>query len=69
MIFAEQKLIILSAWVATVAIAGVILAIDKPDLWILIACLALIPAALGTWLWQTPKPALAQAIPTPRSRS
>ena len=52
-----------------VAIVGVILAIDKPDLWILVAALALIPAAIGNWLWNAPEATLSQLIAAARSRS
>jgi hypothetical protein len=69
MTFAHRKLLLLAAWVATVAIAGFILTIDKPDLWMLIACIALIPAAIGNWLWDAPEPTLAQIIATARKRS
>ena len=69
MTFAQRKLFVLAAWVATVAIVGLILAIDKPDLWMLIACLALVPAAIGNWLWDAPEPTLAQLIATSRKRS
>jgi hypothetical protein len=55
--------------VATVAIAGVILAIDKPDLWILFAAIALVPAAIGNWLWNAPEATLSQLIAAARSRS
>jgi hypothetical protein len=68
MTFAQRKLLVLAAWVATVTIAGVILTVDKPELWILIAALALIPAAIGNWLWNAPEATLSQLIAAARSR-
>jgi hypothetical protein len=69
MTFAERKLVVLAAWVATVAIAGLIMTIDKPDLWMLVATLAVGPAAIGNWLWNAPEPTLAQLVAATRSRS
>lgn len=69
MSFAQRKSLVLAAWVATVAIVGVMVAIDKPDFWMLFACLALVPAAIGNWLWNPPEATLAQIIATARSRS
>lgn len=69
MTFARRKLLVLAAWVATVAITGFILAIDKPELWMLVACVALVPAVLGNWLWDAPEPTLSEIIATARSRS
>ena len=69
MTFAQRKSLILAAWVATVVIVGVILAIDKPELWILVGALALIPAAIGNWLWNAPEATLSELIAAARSRS
>ena len=69
MTFAQRKRLVLAAWVATVTIVGVILTIDKPELWMLVAALALIPAAIGNWLWDAPQPTLSQLIARARSRS
>ena len=69
MTFAQRKRLILAAWVATVMIVGVILAIDKPELWILVGALALIPAAIGNWLWNAPEATLSELIAAARSRS
>ena len=69
MTFAERKLLVLAAWVATVAIIGLFLTIDKPDLWMLVAALALVPAAIGNWLWNAPEATLTQLIAAARSRS
>lgn len=68
MTFAERKLLVLAAWVATVAIVGLFLTIDKPDLWMLVAALALVPAAIGNWLWNAPEATLSQLIAAARSR-
>lgn len=68
MTFAERKLLVLAAWVATVAIVGLFLTIDKPDLWMLVAALALVPAAIGNWLWNAPEATLSQIIAAARSR-
>jgi hypothetical protein len=69
MTFDQRKVLVLAAWVATVATVGVILAIDKPDLWLLIACFALVPATIGNWFWNAPEPTLSQLTATMRSRS
>ena len=68
MTFAQRKTIVLAAWVATVAIVGLIFAVDKPDLWMLIATLALGPAAIGNWLWNAPEATLSQLIAKGRAR-
>ena len=69
MTFAQRKLLVLAVWVATVGIVGTIVAIDKPNLWMLVACFALIPAAIGNWFWNAPQATLSQLIARARSRS
>ena len=69
MTFDQRKQLVLAAWVATIAIIGLVVAIDKPDLWILIAVLALAPTAIANWFWNAPPPTVAQLIATARSRS
>jgi len=70
MTFTERKLLILAAWVATVAIVGLILTINKPELWMLVATLALVPAAVGNWFWNAPELTLSEIIAAGRrSRS
>lgn len=69
MTFAQQKQLVLAAWVATVAVIGIVFAIDKPNLWILIACLALAPTAVASWLWNGPEATVSQLIDSGRSRS
>ena len=59
----------LAAWAATVFTVGVIVTIDKPHLWLLVASLAMIPAGIGNWLWDAPEPTLSQLIAKARSRS
>ena len=68
MSFAQRKQLVLATWVATVGIAGVVLAVDKPDLWFLIVALALVPAAIASWLWTRPEATLSQLIAAARSR-
>lgn len=68
MTFPQWKLLALAAWVATVVTAGVILTADKPNLWVLVAALATIPAAVGNWLWERPEPTLSELIAKGRSR-
>ena len=53
---------------ATVGIAGVVLAVDKPDLWFLVIAIALVPAAIANWLWNRPEATLSQLIAQARSR-
>ena len=69
MTFAQRKLLVLASWVATVLIVGMILAIDKPDLWILVAAAAVIPALIGNWMWDQPELTLAELVARERSRS
>jgi hypothetical protein len=69
MTFAQLKHLILAAWVASIAIVGVLLVVDRPGLWILFAGLALVPAAIGTWFWNAPVASLSQRIAAARSRS
>lgn len=69
MTFAQRKQLVLAAWIATVAIVGIIVAIDKPDFWMLVATVALAPAAIGDWLWNAPEATLSQLIAAERSRS
>lgn len=69
MTFAQRKLLVLAAWVATVTTVGMFLAIDRPEMWMLVACIALIPAAVGNWLWNAPEATLSQLIAKARSRS
>ncbi len=67
MTFAQRKLLVLAAWIAAVATIGIILTIDKPDLWMSVAGLALIPAAMGNWFWDAPEVRLSQLIAKARS--
>ena len=69
MTFGQRKQLVLTAWVATVAISGVVLTIDRPNLWILIAGLALVPSAIVSWWWNAPEPTLSQLGAVARSRS
>ena len=69
MTFSQRKLLVLASWVATVVTVGMILAVDKPDLWLLVGFVALIPAMIGNWLWNAPEPTLAELIARGRSRS
>jgi hypothetical protein len=68
MTFAQRKLLVLSAWVATVITVGLILTIDKPNLWVLVGAVATIPAAVGNWFWDRPDPTLSELIARSRSR-
>ena len=69
MTFAQKKLMILTAWVATVMTVGVIFTIDKPNLWLLVAATATVPAAIGNWFWEAPDPTLSELIARARSRN
>ena len=62
MTFDQRKLLVLSLWVASTLIIGIILTIDKPDLWLLVATVAVAPAVFGSWLWNAPPPTLAEII-------
>ena len=69
MTFSQLKHLILATWVAAAAIVGIILVVDKPGLWILVASLALVPAAIANWFWNAPEATLSQLVATARSRS
>lgn len=69
MTFAQRKFVVLAAWVATVATVGMILAIDRPSMWMLVACFSLISAAIGNWFWDAPQATLSQLIARGRSQS
>lgn len=69
MTFDQRKQLVLAAWVVTIAIIGLVFAVDKPDLWILIAVLALAPSAIANWLWNAPPATVSQLIAAARSRS
>ncbi len=68
MTFAQRKLLVLSAWVATVMTVGLILTVDKPNLWVMVVALAMIPAVVGNWFWDRPDPTLSELIAKARSR-
>jgi hypothetical protein len=69
MTFAQRKFLVLASWVATIMTVGVLLTLDKPELWVVIASLAIIPAAIGHWLWEAPEPTLSELVAKGRSRS
>jgi hypothetical protein len=68
MTFAQRKLFVLASWAAAIAVVGLIFAIDKPDLWLLIASFAIIPVVIANWLWDVPEPTLAELIAKGRAR-
>jgi hypothetical protein len=69
MTFDQRKQLVLAAWVATVAIIGFVFAVDKPELWILFAVLAVVPSAIANSLWKAPPATVSQLIAAARSRS
>ena len=69
MTFEQRKLLVLTAWVASVATAGLILTVDRPNLWLVVGVIATIPAAIGNWLWDAPDPTLSELIAKTRSRT
>jgi hypothetical protein len=68
MTFSQRKLLVLSAWVATVVTVGLILTVDRPNLWVLVGAVAMVPAAVANWFWDRPDPTLAELIARGRSR-
>ena len=62
MTFEQRKFLVLSAWVAGVIAIGIILTIDKPDLWLLVATTAMLPAAIASWLWKESAVTLSQLV-------
>ena len=69
MTFAQRKRLVLLGWVATVATVGMILAINRPDMWLVVACFAVVPAVIGNWFWDAPEATLSELIARSRSRS
>jgi hypothetical protein len=69
MTFARRKLLVLAAWAGMVLAMGATVAIGKPELWVLIGSLAIIPVVIGNRLWETPEATLSQLIATGRSQS
>ena len=65
MAFEHMKFLALSLWVATVVTIGLIVTIDRPSLWVVVAGLAIIPASVASWLWTAPPVALSP-IQNPR---
>ena len=62
MTFEQRKFLVLTLWVATALTIGIIATIDKPDLWFLVATVALGPAVFGNWLWNAPPPTLSEIV-------
>jgi hypothetical protein len=69
MTFAQRKLLVLAAWAAMVVTVGLIVAIDKPLSWMVIASLAIIPVVIGNRLWDAPEPTLSELIVRGKARS
>lgn len=44
------------------AIVGAILTIERPSLWLFVAALAMIPAAIGNSVWNEPEMTLSQLV-------
>ena len=62
MTFDQRKLIVLSAWTAIVLTVGIITTIENPSLWLMVACIAFVPPAIGNWLWIAPEATLSELI-------
>ena len=62
MAFEQMKFLTLSLWVATVLTIGLIVTIDRPSLWVVVAAVAIIPASVASWLWTAPPVILLQLI-------
>ena len=62
MTFEQRKVLILSAWMATIAVAGFVLTIESPSMWIFVAALAMIPAAIANSVWNAPELTMAQLV-------
>ena len=62
MAFEQIKFLTLSLWVATVITIGLIVTIDRPSLWVVVASVAVIPASVASWLWTAPPVMLTQLI-------
>lgn len=62
MSFEQRKLMVLALWVASVSTIGLIFTVEIPSLWIVIATLAIGPAAIASWLWNAPEVTLSELI-------
>lgn len=62
MTFDQMKFLVLSVWVASVITVGLILTVDRPSLWVLVATIAVIPASVASWLWTAPPVMVTQLI-------
>lgn len=68
MTFLQRKILVLTAWAVSVVAFGLIFAIDKPNVWVLVSSLIIIPVMIGNRLWVEPEPTLAQLIAKGRAR-
>lgn len=68
MIFAQRKFLVLAAWAGTATTVGLILAVDNPEMWALVASLVIIPVIIANWLWDAPEPTLSELVARSRSR-
>ena len=62
MSFEQRKLMILAAWIATVATIGIVATIEDPSMWVFVGSAAVIPAAIANWLWHAPEVTMAELI-------
>jgi hypothetical protein len=62
MAFEQMKFLTLSLWVATVLTIGLIVTVDRPSLWVVVAAVAIIPASVASWVWTAPPVILSQLI-------
>jgi len=62
MTFEQRKFLVLSAWTATALTAGIIMTVEDPSMWLVVVCVALVPPAVGNWLWIAPEPTLSEIV-------
>lgn len=69
MTFAQRKLLVLAAWAGLVVTLGIVMAVDRPLSWLVVASLAIVPVIVGHRLWDAPEATLSELIARGRSRS
>ena len=69
MTFVQRQLLVLAAWAGLMVTLGVILAVDTPLSWAVIASVAIVPVVIGNRLWDAPEPTLSELIARGRARS
>lgn len=60
---------VMGAWAGLVVAIGMVMAVDRPLSWLVLASIAIIPVLIGNKLWDEPEATLSELIARGRSRS